>query len=176
MKERRAKRAQVTPLYEDQGIFRNSLQSISVWLTPEVSRNRRNDIVVRGHYMHEGTERMLLEVIFAGRRVRYAEPLLKLLRRQHEEMRLMAGGAAVPASKAILAFHIQGAWRYRFETDNDGWQNRHRQFMVAQWSPIGKGKQPVIGEPPVLSGRQPTKQAPARPRVSASPQSPMGRA
>jgi hypothetical protein len=46
--------------------------------------------------------------------------------------------------------HVNGAWRYRFKTVEDGWQDRIRQFMVAQWAGGNtEGTKKIIGEPVV---------------------------
>ena len=155
--ERRKVRGLVTPQYEDRGIFKNSIIALPVWLMPRFARTQRGDIVISGHYRTETDGMLPIECVFAGRRIPYAQPLKDLVKRS--VARFSSPGAhAVPV-------HVNGAWRYRFDLQEDGWQDRIRQFMVAQWIHVDpKGKQQIIGEPVIRS------RAHRPPAASAQPQ------
>lgn len=149
--ERRKPRGLVTPQYEDRGIFKNEIISLPVWLVPRVGRTQRRDVVIHGHYRTETDGMLPIECIFAGRRIQYGYPLLDLLQRR-------LGRNPSPGAKAV-PIHVNGAWRYRFDVARDGWQDRFRQFMVAQWVHVAPdGKQEIIGEPVIRSS---ARRAPA---------------
>lgn len=153
--ERRKPRALVTPQYEDRGIFKNEIISLPVWLMPHVGRTQRRDVVIHGHYRTEMDGMLPIECIFAGRRIQYGLPLLELLQRR-------LGKNPSPGARPV-PIHVNGAWRYRFDLREDGWQDRFRQFMVAQWVHVApNGKQMILGEPVIRSSahRPPADGAP----------------
>ncbi|SDY27405.1 hypothetical protein [Citreimonas salinaria] len=149
--ERRKPRGLVTPQYEDRGIFKNGVISLPVWLMPRYGRTHRGDIVISGHYRTEQDGMLPIECVFSGRRIPYAQPLKEFVKRSVDRFS-KPGAHAVP-------IHVNGAWRYRFDLREDGWQDRIRQFMVAQWMYVGpNGKQQIIGEPVI---RPSARRAPA---------------
>jgi hypothetical protein len=145
--ERRKARPLISPRYEDRGIFRNAVSAMPVWLLPRYGRTGRGDVIISGHYKTETNEILPMECVFAGRRAIYAQPL-----KDHIRQSL----ARLSASEAqTVPVHVNGAWRYRFDLHQDGWQDRIRQFMVAQWIYVGaNGKQQIIGEPVIRPSHQ----------------------
>ena len=71
MLQQRRTEPPVSPDYEDAALFSGSICQISVDLVPQMQRNDRNDLLVRGFVggHHE------IEVLFAGRRTRDVGPL-----------------------------------------------------------------------------------------------------
>ncbi|MGR3494379.1 hypothetical protein [Citreimonas sp.] len=141
-------------------MFKNAVISLPVWLMPRFRRTQRGDVVISGHYRTEQDGMLPIECVFAGRRIPYAQPLKDFVK--HSVARFSTPGThSVP-------IHVNGAWRYRFDLHDDGWQDRIRQFMVAQWMYVGaNGKQQILGEPvirasayrPSPAGADPLQQA-----------------
>ena len=102
VKDRRAPKHTVSPAYEDRGIFRMRVVSVAIWLMPDFARTARGDVVIRGLYNTGDGERLRVDTIFAGRRARFAEPLLRQLKPR---------AALTNTADRALPLHCQGAWR-----------------------------------------------------------------
>ena len=55
---------EITPVYEDAGLFKTAICDLMLELIPQVRRNDREDLIVRG-FVDRKTE---IDVFFAGRR------------------------------------------------------------------------------------------------------------
>lgn len=138
----------VTPAHEDRGLFRNPVGRFTVELVPLISRNAREDIVIRGFLVG----RVAVEVVVAGRRTAHADPLLKWLRgrRVRAEKAARAADAPFDVDSVRCAIAVEGAWRPRFVCDESGWQTRRFQLLAARWSlPDGGGQWITFGEPAI---------------------------
>lgn len=144
MKERRLPIHVVSPAYEDQGIFKMGLVSVSVWLLPEFARTGRGDVVIRGLFAASRDQNLRFDAIFAGRRRRFAEGLMRQLRPRAQN---------TEQADRVLPMQLNGAWRYRYDLDEQGWQTTQRQFMVAQYIETGpRGESVIVGEPVIRRG------------------------
>jgi len=127
---------QVTPDYEDTGLFRGGIVQLQTELTPQMTANGRADMLVQG-YLTNGKP---VEVVFAGRRRLVFNPLqvrLRAVQRKYELALAKAQGPEAtdnyPLTDVRLPVLFEGAWRTRFELDRDGFQNRQHQFVAARW-------------------------------------------
>lgn len=139
----------VSPAYEDNGLFKAPVRKVTVALVPQIARNNRQDVVVRG-FVEPNIE---VSVIFAGRRAKMVAPLEAQLRR-----RLFRAKASVTQwdqaalDSATLLVSIEGSWRPRFERDPAGWETRSYHLMAARWALIdAAGMTQMGGEGPVRS-------------------------
>ena len=122
----------VTARYEDAGLFRNEVCKVAVELIPVINRNDRGDFVVLGS-MEGGSE---ISVVFAGRRMRMAEPLIQHLNKMHDTaVRSKKDGVLTPVELRSLRqkARLEGTWRPRFLKRDDGWQTREYYLMVSRW-------------------------------------------
>lgn len=143
--------AHLTPEYEDCGLFKSDVLSVQVELTPIIYRNSRNDLIVRG--FNRGTKSF--EVVFAGRRAMMAAPLvasLEAMKAARAKQLKLRDTAFADLESCRAPVRIEGAWRRRFWTDANGWQNAVNQLVVARWfleGPANKhrpfGSAPAIG-------------------------------
>ena len=149
MLDRRKHKDDVTPQYEDSGLFKTPVLWIEVHLTPKMGRNARGDYLITG-YVERNTE---IEVVFAGRRRACAEPAISKLKRLWTQAnRASEGGAAPKPEQVRMPVRVNGAWRPRFQSDQQGWVTRSYQLTVAEWSMIDPGGAMVtFGEPPLVS-------------------------
>lgn len=133
MPQRRRPASEVTPEYEDSGLFKNKVGQLSVELVPQMTRNDRKDLVVRG-FVNRTIE---IEVAFAGRRVKEVGPLEARLRsvRRNAIQAAAAQGMPEPDTDHMrLPVLIEGAWRPRFKRDQTGWETRSYYLFAARWS------------------------------------------
>ena len=138
----RRERTQLTADYEDGGLFKADILQVEVQLTPAMYRNSRHDLIVRA-YNAAGQS---FEIIFAGRRSVMAAPLIANLEalkasfeRQPKGKRL--GQVDIDALRVPIT--VEGAWRRRFWTDDNGWQSRENQLVAARWSVMGPAEKVV---------------------------------
>ncbi|WP_299405929.1 hypothetical protein [uncultured Roseobacter sp.] len=140
----------MTPEYEDSGLFKSKVGQISVELVPQMTRNSRNDLVVRGF----ANRTIEIEVAFAGRRVKEAGPLEARLRAMlsNAVRASSAAGADAPDIDYIrLPVLIEGAWRPRFRRDQTGWETRSYYLFAARWSILDdEGNTVSFGSPPLV--------------------------
>lgn len=133
MTNRRRPASQITPQIEDAGLFKREVRDVPVELVPVFSRNNRRDLVVKG-IVRPDTE---IEVVFAGRRMREAAPLverMKRLRAQGVRSAETGHDAMVQIRRLRLPVQVRGAWRLRFEPDASGWEVKSYQLLAAQWA------------------------------------------
>lgn len=143
----------VSPDYEDAALFSGSICQISVDLVPQMQRNDRNDLLVRGFVggHHE------IEVLFAGRRARDVGPLetrLKLLWSRARQS-AKASQKDLPDIDLIrYPVRIEGSWRRKTKRDESGWETHSYNFVAARWSLMNNDGHPVFfGEPPAIPPR-----------------------
>ena len=147
MIERRRPPHLVTPEYEDGGIFRTPPQQLLVELVPKIGKNTRSDLMVKGFI--DGT--IAIDVVFAGRRTKQADLLLKKLQSLWTQAnRKTAPGDEPPEVDTVrLPVRVEGSWRPRFERDDQGWETRTHQLFAARWVLNHDGESKTFGEPPV---------------------------
>lgn len=142
----------VTPSYEDAGLFKNKICRLKVDLLPEVFCNHRNDIVITA--LVQGSIR--ISVMFAGRRTVEAATIiasLRVLRARLLELAAARGISDPDLTSTRLPLHIEGAWRPRFQRDENGWETRSYHLIAARWAVMNeKGDKLSFGEPPITDG------------------------
>ena len=145
MGEVRKPASQVTPDYEDRGIFKSEVGTFKVALIPKFDRNSRNDLLVKGFL--EG--QTAIDVVFAGRRTRDVGVLVAEIRRLWTQATRsgQARGDCSEPEQVRCPVLVEGAWRPRFVQDAQGWQLHHHQLYAARWwlmdasgTPIGYGE------------------------------------
>ncbi|MDW3222395.1 MAG: hypothetical protein R8G34_05815 [Paracoccaceae bacterium] len=150
MDHRRKPASEVTPEYEDSGLFKSKIGQLTLELVPQMSRNARKDLVVRG-FMNRTTE---IEVAFAGRRAKETGPLesrLSAMMERAARMAKAAGEAAPDIYSVRLPILVEGAWRPRFKRDKEGWETRDYYLFVARWSLLdNEGNSVTFGSPPIV--------------------------
>ena len=142
--------SEITPEYEDAGLFKNELCQVIVELVPQMSRTGRGDLRVRGFV--NGT--LEIEVLFAGRRASELNPLESRLRCQLAKTRRSAASAnqPTPAIDTIrYPVRIEGAWRPKFRRDPAGWETRSYHLVAARWAMVDvNGDSVSFGMPPAV--------------------------
>ena len=164
MKDRRRPAHEVTPEYEDSGIFRNPPTHLLVELVPKFGKNSRLDLMVKGFVQSETP----IDVVFPGRRKLHVEPLVQKLHALWTRANRQPGRSGRPPEidEVRLPVRIEGSWRPRFERDDQGWQTRTHQLFAARWMIAeGDGEVRTYGEPPIrtLIADQPAPQVPPTP-------------
>ena len=121
----------VTAQSEDRGLFRGLPVQIVVDLVADYTQNARKDLIIKGFV--EGHR--AIDVVFAGRRAAMAGPLMRRLRAVSAEAarRARTERRGFDPDAVRLPVRVEGSWRPRFETDEQGWQRRHFQFFAARW-------------------------------------------
>lgn len=138
----------VTPQYEDAGLFKTQICTVRLDLVPVINFNRRGDIIIRCFVKAN----LRAEVLFAGRRVRETKPLVQEL----NDLKTRAYKAAVQRQLPVpdldgirLQAEIEGAWRRRLFQDKDGWEKRAYQLVAARCIfHLSNGSVMAIGMPP----------------------------
>lgn len=148
MKDRRKPASQVTPEYEDRGIFKNPTTQLVVELVPRFGKNSRGDVMIMGFLQGN----VPVDVVFAGRRKAQAAHVMQELRilwsRANREV--PPNGTPPEVEWVRLPVRIEGAWRPRFERDDQGWQTRTHQLFAARWLLTdAEGNALSFGEPPI---------------------------
>lgn len=142
--------SQITPKYEDAGLFKDEVCQINVELCPIIQRNGRQDLLVTGYT--KGS--LSICVLFAGRRLTDAAPLVASLKslRDASLMRARKRGVPAPLNPSLrMPVQIEGAWRKRIITDNDGFAQRSYQLIAARWTVVDQSGQTInFGSPPAL--------------------------
>ncbi|MEO9650714.1 MAG: hypothetical protein ABJE99_09455 [Roseobacter sp.] len=141
--------AEVTPAYEDAGLFKTAICDLMLELIPQIRRNDRQDLVVRG-FVNRKSE---VDIIFAGRRAAEVGPLEKQLKTLMARARKYASetNSAVPEVEKIrLPVRAEGSWRRSLFRDANGWETGKYHFVVARWSLLdSNGRTVSFGESPV---------------------------
>lgn len=141
---------EVTASYEDAGLFRTAICQLMLELIPQMRRNDREDLIVRG-FVDRKTE---IDVFFAGRRAEEAGPLEKQLKAMmtHARKQAARNGTKPPDVTTIRQpLRAEGAWRRSLQRDDSGWETGSYHFVVARWSLLDKDGQTVsFGETPAL--------------------------
>ncbi len=139
---------EVSASYEDAGLFRTALCQLMLELIPQMRRNDRQDLVVRG-FVDRKTE---IDVFFAGRRAAEVGPLerqLKALMTHARQQAASAGAKPPDVAKVRLPLRAEGAWRRSLHRDDSGWETGSYHFVVARWSLLDKdGNTVSFGEAP----------------------------
>jgi hypothetical protein len=142
--------SEVTPLYEDTGLFKTAVRDMMLELIPQIRRNDRQDLIVRG-FVDRKTE---IDVFFAGRRAAEVGPLenqLKALMAYARKTASAEGSEAPNVTKIRLPVRVEGAWRRSRQRDDSGWETGSYHFVVSRWSLLDqKGNTVTFGEKPVL--------------------------
>ncbi|MEO0937976.1 MAG: hypothetical protein AAFY38_07455 [Pseudomonadota bacterium] len=138
----------MTPASEDAGLFRCAPRGLEVALVPQVARNRRGDILVRGFVQ----ERYPVLVVFAGRRAQAAERVERRLSTVLHRAR-HAAGHNVDIDLLRVPIWVNGRWRRRFIRDVAGWEQGEHHLIAACWTlPAPPGPPLFFGEEPVHEG------------------------
>lgn len=148
MPQRRKPSLHHIPAYEDAGLFKNTVAPIDLYLVPEMHRNARQDLVVRGFV--QGHQ---MDVIFAGRRAQQVRPLEMHLINLLSQYRGRAHGGNAPLNidNLRVPLRVEGTFRPKFSSDNDGWETRCYHYMVARWTMIDpQGNIDVYGAPAII--------------------------
>jgi len=142
--------SEITPEWEDAGLFKRDLCQMTVELLPQMSRNSRGDLRVRGF---AGLSQEI-EVLFAGRRTKDVAALERRLKNLLARARKAASAAKQPApdvDNIRLPVRIEGAWRSRFKRDKTGWESRSYHLVAARWSMLDQdGNAVTYGAPPSI--------------------------
>lgn len=150
MKHQRKNPADITPEYEDAGLFANGTCDVTVHLIPIIRRNGRRDIIVTGIV---ATDREV-SVNFPGRRKDAASPIvshLETIRNQTRQRAAQQGLTAPPLKDMRVPVRVEGTWRKHVVADADGWETRSYELMAARWAIVDKtGASVQYGEPPVF--------------------------
>ncbi|EBA16745.1 hypothetical protein RSK20926_03034 [Roseobacter sp. SK209-2-6] len=148
MQNRRRSAAEITPLIEDRGLFKQEICQVAVSLVPIMWSNNRGDFCVKGLVRND----TVIELVIAGRRNPEAHALQQqLLQLQNQTTRqALSRKADAPLPENIrLPVTIEGAWRLRFQPDGDGWEVRSYQLLAARWAFLAKdGVSRHFGLPP----------------------------
>lgn len=161
MKDRRKPASEVTPDYEDSGIFKTPTTQLVVGLVPRLGRNTRLDLMIKGFVQGEAA----IDVVFAGRRRAQAEPLVQMLNALWTRANRQADKTGSPpeVDDVRLPVRIEGCWRPRFARDDQGWQTRTFQLYASRWLVTDSaGTAHAFGEPPVRAASP--AEADARPK------------
>ncbi len=149
MQNRRRPPREVSPEWEDMGLYKKGTGEFAVELVPEVSRNSRQDVVVKG-FMNKGVE---ISVVFPGRRAREAVAVERRLKALLLRANRKAAAAELPEpnrDRIRLPIRIEGAWRPRFTRDASGWDRKSFQLLAARWAFVDHdGMTNLGGNPPV---------------------------
>ena len=149
MQNRRRTPSEITPEWEDMGLFKKGTGEFAVELVPDVTRNNRQDVVVRA-FFNDGVE---VTVVFPGRRAREAVAVERRLRALLIRANRRAASAKQPEpsiSSIRLPVRIEGSWRPRFQRDNSGWDKKSFQLLAARWAFVDDdGMTNLGGKPPV---------------------------
>ncbi|WP_299615213.1 hypothetical protein [uncultured Tateyamaria sp.] len=147
MPESRRPIHKITPVYEDNGLFRSPVRRVTVGLVPQIHRNNRQDLVVRA-FVRDGAA---IQILFAGRRAKQAKAVEARLRAMLFKARSKTPGWKAEGVDTIqLPLRIEGVWRSRFSRDAWGCETRHFQLIAARWAMFDDaGVAHLFGEAPV---------------------------
>ncbi|MEP5758074.1 MAG: hypothetical protein ABJ327_01955 [Litoreibacter sp.] len=153
MRNRRTSPNKVTAEFEDTGLFKNKVGHIIVEVIPQMYRNTRQDLVIRG-YTENNRE---IEVVFAGRRAKQAVQLETFLKAGRMRIVQMASARGMPAptiDSVRCKLKVEGAWRPRFSQNKSKQQPTSYQLLAARWAILdNKGHSIAFGILPKFSKR-----------------------
>lgn len=145
MPQRRKPSMHHIPAYEDAGLFKNTVSPIDVMLVPQMQRNARQDLVVRGFLQDRS-----IDVVFAGRRAKQVAPLEARLSSMIAHARRYAQGVRgmeLDIDILRMPLRIEGAFRPKFSRDVTGWETRCYNLIVARWTMVDEaGNIDIFGE------------------------------
>jgi len=151
MPQQRLSRRDLTPEYEDAGLFKNEICQVQVSLVPVVSHNNRGDVIIAGFVKGD----LEISVTFAGRRRIEVSPIVANLKALG--MRVLHTATEqnlpVPDLRSIrFPVHVEGAWRPQFQADASGWDVRTFHLIASRWAVVDRhGKATKFGVPPLIS-------------------------
>lgn len=157
MPHRRLPASQITPEYEDAGLFKTKTVQIIVELIPQMRINDRKDLVVRG-FVERHFE---IEVLFAGRRTKEAAPLEERLSAMLAQARRQAAGTGREVDIDLIRcpVRVEGSWRRHSMRDENDWETHTYQLLAARWSLLDKNGNAVpFGTPTVFSPQRESQQ------------------
>lgn len=145
------------PHEEDHALFLPPLGQCEIALIPRFRLNERNERVIHGLLPGDAE----VEVLFAGRRIPLADPLISRLQHLWSRAQSETGLKAPTRPESVrLRTAIYGSWRSRFDYDADGWQTKRYQLVAAIWRihdatgrPITRGSAPMLTK----SGKRPVQ-------------------
>lgn len=147
----RTHQSEVTPAFEDSGLFKTALCDMMLELIPQTRHNEREDLIVRG-FVDRKTE---IDIFFAGRRTAETGPLVAQLKAIMSQARKKAEAAGNPppaVENLRLPVRVEGAWRRSLQLDDGGWVTGTYHFVVARWSLLDNaGNTVTFGEKPLVS-------------------------
>ena len=151
MRQLRRPASQITPDYEDSGLFKSDLCVRHFDLVPIVRQTGRADVEVTS----VTPDGQVVPVLFAGRRRGQAAHVIALLEhlRAHLASPSVAGSPGrLRQAGASLQVEVEGAWRRLCRTDADGFLHRSYQFVAACWTlTLGDGQRVRFGSPPAVA-------------------------
>lgn len=143
--------AEVSPQYEDAGLFKTAVCDLMLELIPQMRRNDRNDLIVRG-FVDRKTE---IDIFFAGRRTALVGPMeaqLKTIMSRARKLAVESNSPPPDVEKIRLPVRAEGSWRRSLQRDDGGWETGTYHFVVARWSLLDKdGKTVTFGESPAVA-------------------------
>ena len=132
MSDRRMQYTDLSPLSEDWGIFKNSIVTVNLALSPLRRETSRGDLLCAG--FQDDTR---VEVVFPGRRRAAAKALeaeLDRFLKTETDAALSRGMSRPHAINIRFPLQASGIWRTRLsETEEEEWE-RVYQFMSACWT------------------------------------------
>lgn len=141
---------EVTAAFEDAGLFKTAVCQQMLELIPQMRRNDRQDLIVRGFV----DRKIEIDVFFAGRRAAEVGPLetqLKALMTIARKKASDTGARAPEVQNVRLPVRVEGAWRRSRQRDDSGWETGTYHFVVARWSLLDKeGNTVSFGEAPII--------------------------
>jgi hypothetical protein len=131
---------EVSPQYDDAGLFQNTVCNVDVDLIPVIRKNNRGDLIITGLVKGD----LEIAVTFAGRRVREVAPVITMLEALRDGQKHVAD-----VKKSRVRLKIEGAWRPQFVANDSGFETRTFHLIAAKWTVIdGKGSPVEYGLPP----------------------------
>ena len=151
MHQNRRPAHEVTPASEDAGLFQNAISSLVVELVPQMRRNDRGDLIIRGFV----NSKYDVDVFFAGRRARDAAPIERRLKTMLSRARSAAKAEGIQETdtdRIRWPIRAEGAWRRRVQRDEWGWETGTYHLVVSRWSYVDEdGMTTVCGAPPIIT-------------------------
>ena len=151
MRQLRRPASQITPDYEDSGLFKSDLCVRRFDLVPIVRRTERADVEVTS-LTRDG---QIVPVLFAGRRRGQAAHVVALLEQLRARLASSPFGGSpnrMRQSGVSLEIEVEGAWRRQCRTDPNGFLHRSYQFVAACWTlTLGDERRLRFGTPPATS-------------------------
>lgn len=138
--EIRRKIENITPQYEDAGLFQNTVCQVELELVPVMRKNNRGDLIVMGLVKGD----IEIAVTFAGRRVKDAGSIITSL-----NALLKKKDRPADVRKSRIPLKTEGAWRPQFVSDESGFEKRTFHLIVAKWAVMTTNGPPrEYGQPP----------------------------